>query len=129
MDPATIAFIIWVISFLLAKKGGLSNTQAALAATGAAAAGYYVANGNSFTGNTQGTDVGGATSSVSTVGGGSVFGSLGTAAAGVGSWVAANPGTAAAIVGAGTLGATASSSLSKMLPWLLAAGAFIIIAK
>lgn len=133
MDPATISLIIWIITFLLSKKAGLSNTQSALVATGAAAAGYYVANGNSFSGNAVGTDTGGTTSSVATLttagtASTSILGTVGTAAAGVGSWVAANPGAAATIAG-GVAIASTSSTWSKYLPWLVGAAAALLIAR
>lgn len=120
MDPITLAIIMFVVSFLLAKKAGLSNTSAALAATGVAAGSYFLA--SSFQGNDAAATPG-ATPTTS-----SGFGTIGTAVSGVGNWIAANPGTTAALVG--TAAVASSSTFMKFLPWVaLGVGALLIAGK
>lgn len=108
MSAALIAFIMWVLSYLIAKKNGMSSTQAALAATGIAAGSYYLAGGT----------FGGKVNPVSPGVSSAVQGAFGTAGEALSSgvkWISQNPGTAA-VVG-GTIGLTSNSDTVKK--WLL----------
>lgn len=122
MDPVTIAIISFILTFLAAKKGGLSTTGALLAATGVAGGSYYLAN-KYQSGNASGPLKVDEMSQVqqqeteSAVSG--WFGS-------VGDWIASNPGLAIGGVGAGL-----GLANSKTRPWLImgavALGAIVIL--
>lgn len=108
MDPLTIAIINFLITFLVAKKKGLSSTRAALAATGTAAAGYYLAGGT----------FGGHVPPVSTSTSTAVTGFYGDAKDHLkdgAKWIASNPGTAAAL---GT-GLGLATVWKKYIPWII----------
>lgn len=111
MSAALIAFIMWIISYLLAKKSGMSNTQAALAATGVAAGSYYLA-GGTFGGKVNPVSPGVS----STVRG--AFGTAGEMLSSGAQWISQNPGTAA-LVG-GTIGLASGSETIKK--WLVIGG-------
>lgn len=120
MDPLTIAIINFILTYLVAKKRGLSSTAAALAATGVAAGSYYLA-GGTFGGNVPPVDAG-----VSS----SITGLYGSAKQGVkdaASWVGANPGSALAL-GAGA-GLATSDGFKKWLPWIIGGGLLLVLSK
>lgn len=120
MDPLTIAIINFIITYMMAKKKGLSSTAAALAATGVAAGSYYLA-GGTFGGNVP---------PVSTEVSSQITGLYGDAKDGLKDglkWVATNPGSALAL-GAG-VGLATSGGWQKYVPWLLGFGGLYLLTR
>lgn len=135
MDPATISLIVMLISYMLSAKSGKSKGTSAAIAAGAGLATYYAtspdglnllgkldsANTGTVEGdpalNAEGSNVKKGTSA--TIG---LNGAIGTAGDVLKSWGAT--GTAAVI---GTTAVASDSNLKKYLPWLLIAGAFILL--
>ena len=108
MSPAVIAFIMWILSYLLARKNGMSSTKAALAATGVAAGSYYLA-GGTFGGYVNPVSPG-VSSAVK-----GAFSTTGEVLTSGAQWISKNPGTAALI--GGTVGLTSKSDTIKK--WLI----------
>lgn len=131
-----MSIIVWLVTFLMSKSSGASNGKAALMATGAGLATYYLVDpvnkdnvlGISFgddkaTPGLPATTLPGATVDTSTVGS---FGK--TALSEVGSTLRSWGPTGTLGVVAGTTAVTSGNS-SKYIPWALGLGALYILKK
>lgn len=121
MDPVTLAIISFILSFIVAKKNGLSTTASFAAAAGVGGLTYYGA--KKWQGRGEGVlDV--QESIPPATDGPSFADKLGDAAGNVADWIGKNPGLAA-----GTAGVVAGATMDKK--WLVYGGlglaAFLIL--
>lgn len=131
-----VSLIVWLVTFLLSKAKGASTTKAALLATGAGLAAYYVAdpaNPNNLLGfgqdeKAQIGDVGADDGGAAPAGGGGLASTVGgvikTGISEVGSTVRSwgPAGTLGVAAGTSLLG---NSDLSKYVPWI--AGGILLL--